>query len=133
VARAYAALVDELAAVRAAAPIAAVGRPNPVKGDPFRDFAHFATHALTLETVLSAVEGVSGADIQSASAVALTGAFPGLRASPDDCARVLELLADGPKAVRDLLLSFPVEKRRGVELGLAWMAKYGFIDWLAWP
>ena len=32
--------------------------------------------------------------------------------------------------VRDVLAAFPPEQRRAVELGLAWMAKYGFVDWL---
>ena len=32
--------------------------------------------------------------------------------------------------VREILPAFPVERRRAVELGVAWMAKLGFVDWL---
>ena len=43
----------------------------------------------------------------------------------------LEVIAGaGRMRVRDVLLAFPIPQRRGVEMGLAWMAKYGFIDWL---
>jgi hypothetical protein len=40
-------------------------------------------------------------------------------------------LASGQaKNVREVLLTFPANRRRLVQMGLAWMAKLGFIDWL---
>jgi len=30
-----------------------------------------------------------------------------------------------------VLLAFPQPQRRAVELGLLWLAKHGFVDWLA--
>lgn len=32
---------------------------------------------------------------------------------------------------REVLERFPVAERRALELGLAWMAKYGLLDWLS--
>jgi D-inositol-3-phosphate glycosyltransferase len=103
-----------------------------VKGDPFHDFAGFATHSLTAATALSTPAGVTASDVRRAGAVRLDVGFPMLRATPEACARVFELVASGAgRSVRDVLLAFPVEDRRSVELGIAWMAKYGFLDWLA--
>jgi glycosyltransferase involved in cell wall biosynthesis len=132
VAQAYAALTDELAQIRAAAPAPPSRRlVNPVKGDPFRDFAHFATAALTLETALTAAAGVTREDVLASAQSGLDSAFATFRAPPETCARAFALIAErGPVAVRDVLVAFPVEERRTLELGLAWMAKYGFVDWL---
>ena len=132
VAQAYGELVDELAAVRAASPdTPSTFRTNPVKGDPFRDFAGFATHVITPDTALFAPPGVTSMGVRLAGRVRLDVGFPMLRADLDACARAFDLVASGQaRTVRDVLLAFPVEARRGVELGLAWMAKYGFIDWL---
>lgn len=126
-------LTDELARIRAASPDPAPGRSDdPVKGDPFQAFAGFPTHRLTLETRLSAMPGVRAVDVRSAGLAALDTAFPALRAPPDLCAQALELLAaEGPRTVREVLTAFPAPQRRGLELGLAWMAKLGLIDWLA--
>lgn len=125
-------LTDELAAMRArAADPAPRPSADPVKGDPFRDFAHFATAALTLDTPLAAVPGVTREDVAAAGVVALDTAFPPFRAPPALCAQAFDVIAGRPDAtVRDVLAAFPAEQRRAVELGLAWMAKYGFVDWL---
>lgn len=125
-------LTDELAAVRAASADPAFRTPSdPVKGDPFRDFAHFATATLTLETRLVPAPEASPQAVRAAGAVVLDTAFPTFRAPPELCAEVLALLIQRQGAtVRDVISAFPEGQRRGVELGLAWMAKYGFVDWL---
>jgi D-inositol-3-phosphate glycosyltransferase len=125
------ALTDELAAVRARS---ADPKPrpaaDPVKGDPFRAFARFATASLTLETRLTPAPGVTAERVR-ADHVALDTAFPGLRAPPDLCAEAFAVLeARGGATVREVLEAFPIGQRRALELGLAWMAKYGFVDWL---
>ncbi|TAJ72177.1 MAG: glycosyltransferase [Phenylobacterium sp.] len=134
VARQVHALTDELAAVRAAAadPAHRVGQ-DPVKGDPFRAFAGFASQVLTLETRLAATPGVTSEAVGGAGRdVALDAGFPDFRAAPALCARAFERIAAAPGglAVRDVLTAFPVQQRRALELGLAWMAKCGFVDWL---
>ncbi|WP_148216769.1 glycosyltransferase family 4 protein [Phenylobacterium zucineum] len=128
----YRELVDELSAIRAAAADPPAGRQSdPVRGDPFRDFAHFATDTLTLDTRLAAGLGVTAQDVLGTEAVALDGAYGALRAPVQACAQVLDLLAGGrAMTVREILLAFPADERRRTELALGWMAKHGFVDWL---
>lgn len=132
VAAQYRELVEELGRVRAAAAEPPAARlSNPVKGDPFVDFAHFATQTLTMDTRLAAVPGVTGADVLRTNEVVLDRAYAQLRAPVASCARALDLLAArGVTSVRDLLLAFPTPERRALELALGWMAKHGFVDWL---
>jgi len=127
-------LTDELAAVRAAAadPAYRVAQ-DPVKGDPFRAFAGFPSHRLTLETRLVATPGVTAQIVRDAGqAVALDVGFPDFRAPPSVCAEAFEMIAGAPGGliVREVLPAFPIPQRRSLELGLAWMAKCGFVDWL---
>ncbi|HEY0436119.1 MAG TPA: glycosyl transferase family 1, partial [Phenylobacterium sp.] len=131
VARQLRALTDHLDEVRAAAPDPQVSHvADPVRGDPFVDFAGFATSVLRTDTPLRAAAGVSGADVL-AIPEGLDQAFPGRRAGLAECAQALDLLAAGQaRTAADVLLAFPVERRRLVETGLAWMAKLGLIDWL---
>jgi D-inositol-3-phosphate glycosyltransferase len=131
VARQYNALTDELAAIRNASPDPVVRqRADPVRGDPFAAFAGFPTQVLTVDMPLAAAPGATGDQVRALTD-GLDVAFPGLRASLDECAQALDLLATGKaRTVRDVLLAFPIERRRVVEMGLAWMAKLGQIDWL---
>jgi hypothetical protein len=103
---------------------------DPVRGDPFVAFSAFPTHKLGIDNPLAATPGASGEAVRG-----LTGgldlAFTNMRASIDECAQALDLLASGQaKNVREVLLTFPANRRRLVQMGLAWMAKLGFIDWL---
>jgi D-inositol-3-phosphate glycosyltransferase len=129
---AYQALLDELAQIRAATADTSVRhRSNPVKGDPFRAFAGFATRRLDLDMSLSAAAGVSSVDFERRTAGRLDQAFAGWRATPEECRQAFDLIASGhATTVRQVLEAFPIPRRRAVELGLAWMAKYGLLDWL---
>jgi hypothetical protein len=132
VARQYAGLVDELAQARAAAPDpVSRQRADPVRGDPFVDFAGFPSQVFTLDTPIRAADGASGDLLRAIPADSLDLAFPGLRAGVDECAEALDLLASGQaKTSREVLLAFPAPRRRVVETGLIWMAKLGLVDWL---
>jgi len=132
VARQVHGLVDELATIRqAAADPKSRQAWDPVRGDPFKAFAGFATDVLGLDTRLTATPGATGDDVRGLKAD-LDMAFPGLRATLEECARALDLLAEGKAATaREVMLAFPLERRRAVEMGLAWMAKLGLVDWLA--
>lgn len=125
----YQALLDELAAVRAAsADTVTRFKIQPAKGDPFTDFAGFATQTLSLDAPLRARPGATGADVPAISD--LDRAFEGWRADAQTCGRVLELVASGEAAtVRAVLLAFPPAQRRAVELGVMWLAKQGLLDW----
>jgi D-inositol-3-phosphate glycosyltransferase len=123
------ALVDDLARRRAAAGEPATRhRIHPVKGDPFRDFAGFATHVLGPQTPLSAVAGATADQVRAAGGLDVV--FPSWRAELGESARAFELIAGGQaRTVGDVLQAFPAERARAVELGLLWLAKHGFIDW----
>jgi len=131
VARQFHALADELGERRAAAPDPVVRQgADPVRGDPFVAFAGFPTHLLALDNPLAAAPGVSGEAVRGLTG-GLDTAFTAMRATVDECAQALDLLASGQaKSVREVLLAFPANRRRLVQTGLAWMAKLGFIDWL---
>lgn len=134
VARQYHDLTDELAQMRAASadPVHRIAR-DPVKGDPFRAFAGFASQVLTLESRLRASPEVTADTVRNAGAeVALDTGFPDFRARPSLCAEAFALIAEAPDGLtaREVIAAFPGPQRRGLELGLAWMAKCGFVDWL---
>ena len=128
----FRALTEELARVRAAAvDPSPAHRMHPLRGDPFLEFAAFASHGLTLETRLRIRDGASAADLVRAQAVGLDGAFATWRGNLEEATQVLARLeADGAVAVRDLLVDFPPERRRLVQMSLVWLAKLGVVDWL---
>jgi hypothetical protein len=130
VARAYQDVLDELAQVRAAAsdPVTR-HRSDPVRGDPFADFAGFATDTISLDMPLSTA--VTGVAVLGMTAE-LDRAFGGFRADLQECAQALDMIASGGAGTaRQVLEAFPVGRRRAVEIALVWMAKLGLIDWLA--
>jgi hypothetical protein len=128
----YTALAAELAAIRqASAETVFLPGRHPVKGDPFRDFAGFASQVLTLETSLRQRAGVTAADLETVKTIELDMFAASWRATIDECRQVLQLLADGrAMTVRELLLTFPAPRRRLIQTSLSWMAKHGFLDWL---
>ncbi len=132
VARQYHELTDELAEARrgARSPASTISA-DPVKGDPFRVFTGFPTHALSLETRLTTAPGATPEAVRQTVDVALDTGLSAYRAPPTLCAQALTLLQErGGASVREVLMAFPQSERRAVELGLAWMAKLGFVDWL---
>jgi glycosyltransferase involved in cell wall biosynthesis len=131
VARQFHDLADELGKIRAGSPDPVIRqKADPVRGDPFIAFAGFATARLTLDTVLAAAPGASGDQIRGLVG-GLDTAFRDLRAPLDVCGDALDLIASGKAStVREVLVAFPVDQRKPLELGLAWMAKLGLLDWL---
>ena len=128
----YTALAAELTAIRNAAPaVSPRSGAHPVKGDPFRDFAGFATTTLTLETRLRLRHGTAAETVERVQSVELDMFAANWRGTMEEALRVLDFLADGEaRTVRDLLTNFPTPRRRHVQLSLVWMAKQGFLDWL---
>lgn len=130
VAGAYQTLLGELAEVRAAAVEPATRhKVNPVKSDPFLSFAGFASKVVSLDLPLTVRPGATGADVLALAGY-LDNIFKSWRASPEECARVVDLVASGQaRTVRDVLLAFPQPRRRRVEMGIVWLAKSGLLDW----
>lgn len=128
----FSALAQEMAAIRGASKDT---RPkstrNPVRGDPFRDFAGFATHVLSTASRLSLRTGVDHAALKRAQTIELDMFAANWRGTYEECQKVFDHLAEGRAAtVEELLLLFPMPRRRAVQLSLLWMAKCGFLEWL---
>ena len=120
---------------RAADPaVASAGaRLQPLRGEPFASFQHFASAVLKPDLVLRLADGASAADLEGRLAVQLNRLYPGLRASPAEAQALLQRLeAAGASglAVRDLLAREPLERRPYLETTLVWLAKLGLVDWL---
>jgi len=132
VARQFSGLAQELGDVRKTSEDT---RPrsarNPVRGDPFRDFAGFATQVLSLKSRLTLRDGVGPADLRRVQTIELDMFAANWRGTHEECQTVFAHLAEGRAATtEDLLLLFPAPRRRAVQLSLLWMAKCGFLDWL---
>ncbi|MBS0331526.1 MAG: glycosyltransferase family 4 protein [Proteobacteria bacterium] len=131
VARQIAALADELSEARRAAPDPVIRQTrDPVRGDPYRLFHGFPTHTWSLDRPLRATPGVTADDIRTVRA-RLDNAFETLRPPLEVSAQAFDLLSSGrATTARQVLEAFPIGQRMGVELGLAWLAKLGAVDWL---
>lgn len=126
----YAALGAELGAIRAASDTDHPPAPHPVKGDPFRDFAGFATQILQADTLLSLRDGAGPADLIRSAGLELDRFGEGWRLAPEDAAQLVESLSRrGPTTVKDLMLDAPPSQRKRTILTLLWMAKYGMLEW----
>ena len=124
-------LLQELAAIRAAAPRAPIKhRRNPLKGEPFAAFASFATQVLTNGTVLSLRPGVTLAELERTKDVQLDLFASVWRASFEDCAAIIQRLAEGGEMrANDILTAFPSDRHMSLGLAVAWMCKLGLLDW----
>lgn len=132
VARQFSALALELGDIRRASDdTQPKSARNPVRGDPFRDFAGFATQVLSLKSSLTLRAGVGAADLKRVQTIELDMFAANWRGTYEECQKVFDHLAEGRAAtVEELLLLFPVPRRRAVQLSLLWMAKCGFLEWL---
>lgn len=126
----YVALAEELEQIRksGADPVARTTR-HPTKGDPFRDFAGFATTVLSSATVLTLRPGDTLAAVDRSSRLALDMFGRNWRATPDECRDVVRVLQNGPTSVGNLLETFPAGRRRRIQLSLLWMCKLGNLAW----
>jgi glycosyltransferase involved in cell wall biosynthesis len=127
----YAALARELAAIRAVEGTGLPRRPvRPVKGDPLRDFAGFATDILSPGVRLTPASGASREHLAGARRQELDTFGAALRL-PDELTDMLfaALLDRGPIAAGDLVALLPTGQHQRAVLTLLWMAKMGLIDW----
>lgn len=109
-------------------------RINPLRGDPFADFAGFATTVLEPTTRLWLRPGVLPESLAHAQTVALNRQYPALRGSPEESARLLALIGKADPGqgcpVAQLSAAFSPERRPLIPNTLVWLAKLGLIDWL---
>jgi D-inositol-3-phosphate glycosyltransferase len=124
-------LLGELAAIRGSAQSQPIKhRTNPLKGEPFGDFAPFATQVLGYETRLSLRPGVTRADLDRTVGVRLDEFADGWRAGVEPCAGLIEQLAvGGEMTLRELLAPHPRNHHQSLGMGVVWMGKLGLLDW----
>jgi hypothetical protein len=102
---------------------------HPTKGDPFRDFAGFATTAMSARTVLAVRPGAGLEDLERSERLALDMFGGNWRGTPDECRIILRLLEMAPTPVSDVLAAFPTGRGRRIQLSLLWMCKIGLLSW----
>lgn len=126
----YVELAEELGRIRrsSVAPVARTSR-HPTKGDPFRDFAGFATAVLSAGTVLAIRPGAGPADLDRSERLALDMFGGNWRGTLDECRLILKLLEAAPTSVSDILATFPAGRDRRIQLSLLWMCKIGLLTW----
>ena len=100
---------------------------NPWRMDPFRLFEGYPTAHLASDSRIALAPGMDRATafarLNSPHASFFTITFP----TPDEVARIIELLGQGPAAVRQILSAFPAARDFFLERGLLWMAKFGVL------
>jgi len=133
VAAGYDALIDELAAIRLAEGSTAhsAGGLDPVRGDPFRDFAGFATDVMENATPLAIATGATLDQLQRTQTLELDRAYGGYRANLAECSTAFQWIAAGQvSTVGEVLARTAESRRQAMQLGLIWMCKRGLLDWL---
>lgn len=128
------ALFGDLAERRAAAgqPAASRHRLNPVNGDPFVDFAPFATAVLTPSTRLSVRPGAGADDIARAHDVALDRKAAYHRTPLPLTFQAFGLIARGEAAtVAEVTARFAPDVQGAMQLTLLWLCKLGILEWKA--
>lgn len=128
-------LVLELGGIRREAASRASSSPppsgSPIKGDPFQQFAGFATGTLTAETVLFRREEAVSLDesLRRLRSVRLDGFGAAWRGSPADWPVLLDRLSAGPRSVERVLAGFEGDRRLFAQMTLIWMCKLGVLGW----
>ena len=105
---------------------------QPLGNDPFADFSGYATSVLADDQVVRCPPLQQGDRQAPLVRCRLDGLLPGLRASPEEAARLLEhLQRQGACTVAELLAAFPAERHPFLRMTLVWLAKLGRLDWLS--
>ena len=103
---------------------------HPLRADPFRDFAPFATSCLGPETMLRLSLPLNEVYDRLNNLTYLDRFFDQLHASPSDLQRLLaQLESEGSSLLHILLQDWPAEQHDALTLSLTWLAKLGCIHW----
>ena len=96
---------------------------HPLRGDPFRDFAPFATACLGSETELRLAMSMPELQHRLNNLTSLDRCYWELRAGPGDVQRLIEQLQSNraqPCSLESLLSAWPLEKHDGLRISLTW-------------
>ena len=130
IARQYKDLFFELAEIRSTASGQSLRQFHPLRGNPFADFACFATSSLhSLATVklnselsncLAALDTLTRLDLVYGECHADLAELRNL---------LIDLANNGPLSLQSLLSSYPNERHQSLAMGVSWLAKLGIINW----
>ena len=128
----YTALAEELAAIRRAQDRVCAPAEHPSSGDPFAQFACFATTQMSGGTILSLRAGAGVADLERSAKLQLDQ-FAGNWRAPLTFARMVieRLEREGPLSVGSLLHA--ARPSGPAQLSLLWLAKIGVVEWSVSP
>jgi len=103
---------------------------HPLRGNPFADFAGFASSQLHLDTPLALAVELKAALGQLQTLTRLDRCYEGCHAPPADLEPLLHALAElGQASPRQLLQSSDPARHQALLMGLAWLAKLGLLRW----
>lgn len=103
---------------------------HPLRGNPFADFAGFATTQLGLDTPLALVQNLDWALDQLQRLTDLDRCYEGCHAPPEELEPLLRTLAQqGQASPRQLLQSSDPARHQPLLLALGWLAKLGLLRW----
>ena len=105
---------------------------HPLRSDPFRDFAPFATDCLESETELSLAMPFPQLENLLNNLTNLDLCYKHLHSSSADVHRLLKQLHNEEAKscpLSRLLSTWPVEQHDALRLALTWLAKLGCINW----
>lgn len=105
------------------------GKPwHPLRDDPFVLFEGYPTHLIQGETRVALSPGMSSRErVATLRGLSLVAMMPHLLLGEDAIARILDALAKGPVAVKDILAVAGQGRRIVTIRTLGWMAKVGLI------
>ena len=103
---------------------------HPLRADPFRDFAPFATACLGPDTQLSLARSLPELQHLLNNLTSLDRFYEQMHASPSVLQQLLcQIQSEGPCPLRRILIAWPVEHHDVLTLSLTWLAKLGCIRW----
>jgi len=127
----YEALWGELAERRARAeqsmPVRGTAPVHPLRDDPFRAYAAFATHALTPATRFRLAVPDPARRVQALLASSMNRFGNHALLAPEEYRAVIDRLRGGEAALAALLEELPANKHPRAERTLAWLLKLGVI------
>ena len=134
VARQYRQLLAQLQQLRQRAAASDPTPWHPLRGNPFADFAGFASSQLHLDTPLALAVELQVALGQLQSLTPLDRCYEGCHAPPAELQPLLHALAQlGQASPRQLLHSSDPARHQALLMGLVWLAKLGLLRWSATP
>jgi glycosyltransferase involved in cell wall biosynthesis len=126
----YRQLFAQLAELRRLAAPAGPIPWHPLRGNPFTDFAGFASTQLGLETPLRLSMPLEMVQERLGQLIALDRCYEGCHAQPGELESLLMSLArQGQANPRQLLQDHAPARHQPLLLGLAWLAKMGLLRW----